>query len=109
VEINGGKPQWLRVDTGCASPLQWVAGQAAAESAPRQIAVGLAEVAIPQAQTSVRLGQLEFKDVPTGLQSRRFLAGETGLLGTGLLERFSVITIDTRARRLVLRTASSRY
>lgn len=106
VEINGGKPQWLRLDTGCASALQWVTDEAPPPSGPRQIAVGLSAISIPQAQTSVRLGAVEFRNVRTGLQAKKLFPGEAGLLGAGLLSRFSTITINTATRRLVLQTNS---
>ena len=106
VTINSGKMQWFRVDTGCASPLQWVDQGTPPPFGPRQIAVGLSQVSMPLIQTSIRLGSIEFKDVQTGLQENRLFAGEDGLLGSGLMSRFSVVTIASSARCLILQTNS---
>jgi hypothetical protein len=106
VTINSGKMQWFRVDTGCASPLQWVDQGTPPPFGPRQIAVGLSQVSMPLTKTSVRLGNFEFKDVPTGLQEKRLFTAEDGLLGSGLMSRFSVVTIASSARCLILQTNS---
>jgi hypothetical protein len=66
------------------------------------MAVGLAEISIPQTMTFVRLGQQQFKDIPTGVHQSAIFPGEAGLLGNGLLSRFSTITIDGKAGRLIL-------
>ena len=66
------------------------------------MAIGLAEISIPQTETTVRLGQHEFEKVPTGLHEEAIFPGEAGLLGNGLLSRFSTVTIDAKAGRLRL-------
>jgi hypothetical protein len=103
VQVNNGKSQKVRVDTGCASPLQWVSSRIPSEPYARQIAVGMTEVSMPLIRTSVRMGGSVFTSVPTGVQDRQIFAGEDGLLGTPLLSRFAVVTIDTPAKRLLLR------
>ncbi|HYT59515.1 MAG TPA: aspartyl protease family protein [Haliangiales bacterium] len=100
--VNGGKPQWTRLDTGCASALQWVTSTVRTEKCERRIAIGLNKLSIPQATTTVRIGSIVFEAVPTGLHRKPIFAGESGLLGNGLLARFSSITIDARAGRAVL-------
>ncbi len=100
--VNGGKPQWTRLDTGCASALQWVTSTVRTEKCDRRIAIGLNKLSIPQATTTVRIGTIDFEAVPTGLHRKPIFAGESGLLGNGLLARFSSITIDARAGRAVL-------
>jgi hypothetical protein len=102
LRVNDGEQLWMRLDTGCASALQWVNTRTPTDHCPRQKAVGLTAVAIPQVETTVRIGKMEFKEVPTGLQVEPLFAGEAGLLGCGLLSRFSVITVDTAAGRLLL-------
>ena len=68
----------------------------------RQMAIGLAAVSIPQTQTTVRLGEHEFKEVPTGLHEAAIFPGEAGLLGNALLTRFSTVTIDGKSGLLLL-------
>src|SRR5262249_2126444 len=100
--INGKKPSWLRVDTGCASPLQWVTGSAKPEGCTTKVAVGLTQLGIPQTKTSVNIGNAIFTDVETGLHSSAIFEGEAGLLGNGLLSRFKSVTIDAVRGRLFL-------
>ncbi len=102
VSVNGGKPQRLRVDTGCAMALQWVTSKVQPERCTTKVAIGLAELNIPQTQTTVSLAGRTFRDVPTGLHSKAIFPGESGLLGNGLLAEFGVVTIDAKSGRLIL-------
>lgn len=103
VAVNGGKPQWMRLDTGCASALQWVstARPTATAATRRRMSVGLAEVSVAMASTTVALGKLRFESVPTGVHSKQIFTGESGLLGNGLLSRF-IVTVDAPNKRLLL-------
>lgn len=100
VGVNGGKPQRLRVDTGCATDLQWVTSKVQPQQCTSKVAIGLAQLTIPQTTTTVNLAGQTFHDVPTGLHSAAIFDGEAGLLGNGLLSRFETVTIDSRAGRL---------
>jgi hypothetical protein len=100
VGVNGSKPQRLRVDTGCATDLQWVTSKVKPQQCTSKVAVGLAQLTIPQTTTTVSLAGRTFHDVPTGLHSEPIFDGEKGLLGNGLLSRFETVTIDSRAGRL---------
>jgi hypothetical protein len=102
VGVNAGKSQWMRLDTGCATALQWVTSDIKTSSQSEKPAIGLAELAIPQAETTVSLGGKQFDQVPTGIHRNAIFAGEAGLLGNGLLSRFKTVTIDTKSARLVL-------
>jgi hypothetical protein len=102
VSVNGSAAQWTRLDTGCASALQWVAGTAPDKPWNTGVSIGLAEVSIPVAPASVRLGSQEFASVPTGWHSQPIFTGESGLLGNGLLSRFERVTIDAKAGKLIL-------
>jgi len=102
ITVNGQKSQWVRLDTGCATPLQWVTSQVKATDCNPKVAIGLAEISIPQTQTTVQIGQQQFDNVPTGLHKQPIFAGEAGLLGNGLLSGFSRVTIDAKSRRLTL-------
>jgi hypothetical protein len=103
ITVNGRKPQWVRLDTGCVSALQWVTSDVRLQDCSRLAAVGLTEVSIPQTQTTVRIGSQEFQNIPTGLHEKPIFHGESGLLGNGLLSRFSSITIDAKSGRLLLK------
>jgi hypothetical protein len=101
VNVNGGKNQWVRVDTGCATAFQWVTSKARSDRCTK-LAVGLAELLIPQTMTGVRLGNHHFDTVPTGLHRKEIFPGESGLLGNGLLAGFGAVTIDGKSGRLFL-------
>ena len=100
--VEGKKARWFRVDTGCATPLQWVTGKVNPEDCTRKVAVGLAEVRIPQTRTTVRIGNQILTNVQTGMHSSPIFDGEAGLIGNGLLSQFETVTIDAAAGKLVL-------
>jgi len=81
--------------------LQWVTSEVP-DQCTHQIAVGLAQISVPQTETTVGIGNHEFENVPTGLHEKAIFSGEAGLLGNGLLSRFSSITIDTKFNCLIL-------
>src|ERR1051326_4627309 len=70
VRVNGRALQWVRLDTGCASALQWVCGNHPPPLSTSQSSVGLARVSAPIAQTMVQLGKERREEVPTGLYQR---------------------------------------
>lgn len=102
LKLNGGQPQWVRLDTGCADALHWATAEARTITGTPRTAVALAPVSVRVTQASVRLGATEFAAVPTELHGKQIFAGEAGLLGNGLLSRFPAVTIDARAGRLLL-------
>lgn len=101
VTVNGQASQWVRLDTGCATALQWVTSEVRPEQCARRMAIGLAELSIPQTEATVGIGGHEFKKVPTGLHETPIFPGEAGLLGNALLSRFSTVTIDAKAGRVI--------
>jgi hypothetical protein len=100
--INGRRAAWFRLDTGCATPLQWVTGDVDAKQCTRKVAVGLTEVRIPQTTTSVKIGRKILTNVATGLHTSAIFDGEAGLVGNGLLSQFETVTIDAAACKLIL-------
>jgi predicted aspartyl protease len=102
VSVNGGRSQWVRLDTGCATAFQWVTSKERAERCASKPAVGLTEFSIPQTMTGLRIGNHYLDTVPTGLHRKSIFPGESGLLGNGLLAQFGVVTIDAKAGRLIL-------
>src|SRR4051812_46766849 len=104
VQVDGGRPQWVRLDTGCASPLEWVDNARAAGATKSEISIGLAAITKTAKPKNVRIGPFSFRDVETGLHAKPIFKGERGLLGMGLLSRFALVTIDCPGRRLALQT-----
>jgi hypothetical protein len=102
VGVNGHKRQWVRLDTGCATPLQWVTAHVPASKCLCAPAVGLSELSIPQTLTSVTFGGQRIENVATGLHPQAIFPGEAGLLGNGLLACFGSVTIDARSGHLLL-------
>jgi hypothetical protein len=102
VGVDDSKPQWLRVDTGCTSALQWVVSGSKTAARSGGVSVGLTELNIPATTTTVKLGSMIFDSVPTGLHQQPIFSGESGLLGNGLLTRVERVTFDAKAGRLVL-------
>jgi hypothetical protein len=102
IGVNGHERQWVRLDTGCATALQWVTADTKTLRQSDKPAVGLTKLAIPQAETTISLGTTRFEHVPTGIHHTAIFPNEAGLLGNGLLSRFKTVTIDTKSARLVL-------
>jgi hypothetical protein len=92
----------VRLDTGCATALQWDTSDVRPEQCGRKMAIGLTEISIPQTETIVGIGEHQFRNVPTGLHETAIFFGEAGLLGNGLLSCFSTVTIDAKAGRVTL-------
>jgi len=102
ITVNGQSQQWVRLDTGCATPLQWVTSRVRATDCNPRVAIGLAEVSIPQTHTTVEIGHQKFDNVATGLHEQPIFADEANLLGNSLLSRFSRVTMDAKSCRLIL-------
>jgi predicted aspartyl protease len=101
-KVNGRAPQWVRLDTGCASGLQLVADSAGVEGQETRVAVALSKVSVETTRSRVQLGTECFGDVGTDIHRKPLFAGEAGLLGNGLLSRFGSVTVDGKTRRLIL-------
>lgn len=89
----------LRVDTGCSSAVEWAPGRPARAGGSNSI--GVLAAGGKSSLLDVRLGSLPCGAVPVGLHARQIFPGEDGLLGNGLLSRFTV-TIDAVKKRLIL-------
>lgn len=82
--INGSKPKWTRLDTGCDDTLHWVGG-----------------VDGHYKKTSVQVGEETIRNVRTTTHQSAIFSGEAGLLGNGVLSNYRV-TIDAVNRKLLL-------
>jgi hypothetical protein len=101
INVNGGKSQSVRVDTGCASAFQWATAESVEQCASKP-AVGLTELLIQQTTTTVCIGTRCVESVPTGLHKTTIFPGESGLLGNAFLARFGTITFDAKSGLLLL-------
>lgn len=100
ISVNGNSPEWLRLDTGCNSSLEWVVfGEKAKKFGLTTI--GVSSGSVREAHTEVQLGTKRIAAVKTGIHTSQMFAGESGLIGNGLLSRF-IVTIDTPKRRCLL-------
>lgn len=98
--VDGHKPEWLRLDTGCNTALEWaVTGDKTKKLGV--ITIGLNPSPVQEFLTDVLLGTKHLSAVKTGVHPRQMFAGESGLIGTGLLSRF-IVTIDAANRRCLL-------
>ena len=102
IRVNNRRLQWMRLDTGCATALQWVTSDIKTTPRSDRPAIGLTELAIPQAETTVFLGGKRFEHVPTGIHGNAIFPGEAGLVGNDLLSRFKTVIIDAKAGWLIL-------
>jgi hypothetical protein len=100
VGVAGNPAEWMRVDTGCNRALEWVAVGAKAKMLAGT-SVGISSGSARQVSADVQLGSHRLAAVPVGVHSRQIFPGEAGLLGNGLLSKFTV-TIDAPKGRLLL-------
>jgi hypothetical protein len=99
VRIAGNPVQWMRLDTGCDSALEWVV--TGTEERPLTgPSIGLSSAPIRCINTSARLGRHCFNDVRAGIHTKQIFAGEDGLIGNGLLSKFC-LTVDERKSRVI--------
>lgn len=100
VGVNGQEPQWMRLDTGCGSALEWVPGRAAAPAhgGTSVAATGGGARTLP---VEVTLGPEQLRGVRAGVHAQPFFPGESGLVGNGLLGQF-LVTIDASHGSLTL-------
>jgi hypothetical protein len=104
-QLQDHAPQWFRLDTGCATGVEWVmTGRQFEASRQPHRTVGLSAVTTSQTETTVRVGQTTLTGVHTGLHPAPIFPGEAGLIGNELLSRFSSITLDIKRQRLLLRS-----
>jgi len=103
VGVAGNSPQWMRLDTGCESALEWAPGKAMARGHPgtRDVSIGLSNASIGYIHADVRLGSHSLSRVKIGVHNQQIFSGERGLLGNGVLSQFR-LTIDTPGRRVIL-------
>ena len=100
VSVDQNAPQWMRLDTGCSSALEWVVTETKSRRATGT-SVAAAAGSRAHIHTDVLLGSEHLSSVKTGVHQRPIFSGEAGLLGNGLLSQFRV-TVDAGKSRLLL-------
>jgi Aspartyl protease len=99
VRVGRGPTQWVRLDTGCDSALEWVRKKEQRSLSKQE--PGEPSLSSEQFVTSdLQIGKQHYA-VRTVLHAKPIFAGEAGLLGNGLLEKFC-LTIDEPRRQVVL-------
>ena len=102
VSVNGNAPEWLRLDTGCNTSLEWVVtGEKARSLGLGHTAAISTTASIREIETSVQIGAVRIAAVKTGIHTEQMFADESGLIGNGILSRFTVI-IDAAGQRCLL-------
>ena len=105
VSVNGSKPRWTRLDTGCNDALHWVVPRMATTQEHRGLSIGFITNTDDETLVSVRLGKMTLPHVETALHGHAIFPGESGLLGNEVLSQYRV-TIDGRAGRIALEPAA---
>jgi hypothetical protein len=104
VSVNGSRPRWTRLDTGCNDALHWVVPRMAGPQEPRGVSIGFITNTDDETLVTVGLGGLTLDQVETTLHGRAIFPGEAGLLGSEILSQYRV-TIDGRHGRILFAPA----
>jgi hypothetical protein len=103
MRIAGNPVQWMRLDTGCDSALEWVVSGTEKRRMTGP-SIGLSGAPGDHVNTSAQLGNHRFNDIRAGIHTKQIFPGEDGLLGNGLLSKFC-LTIDERKSRVIFANA----
>jgi len=98
VRVAENPAQWMRLDTGCDSALEWVVGEPRTRPHERA-SIGLSYSSRPCIRATVQIGNQHIA-VRAGIHEKQFFAGEAGLLGNRLLTKFR-LTIDEPRNRVI--------
>ncbi len=101
VSVNGSRPRWTRLDTGCNDALHWVVPRSRVARKPHGVSVGFITNTEDETLVSVGLGRLTLPHIETALHESPIFPGEAGLLGGEVLSQYRV-TIDARHGRILL-------
>jgi hypothetical protein len=98
VSVNGSKPRWTRLDTGCNDALHWVVPRMAVAPRRRGVSIGFITDTSDETLVSIKLGRLTLPHVETTLHGDAIFPGEAGLLGSEVLSRYRVTIDGVRGR-----------
>jgi len=100
VGVAGQSGEWMRIDTGFDSTLRWVAKRTKLKALHEASVAFVSGSALSMA-ADIQLGSIAIPRVKIGVHAKEIFAGESGLLGNGLLSRF-IVTFDLPGKRLLL-------
>ncbi|MHA3773379.1 aspartyl protease family protein [Verrucomicrobiota bacterium sgz303538] len=106
LSVNGSAKRWVRLDTGNNDALHWVMPGARSSLRDAGESVGFMTDPRGLVSASVQLGQHKLDSVKVAPHGSAIFPGEAGLLGNGILSRFTV-TIDMPRQQLFLHGADS--
>ena len=89
--------QWMRLDTGCDSALEWVV-TGTEKQRMNEPSIGLETPAVQYIKTSAWLGNRCFSGVTAGIHTKSIFPHEDGLVGNGLLSKLCVTIDEQRSR-----------
>lgn len=104
VSVNGSRPRWTRLDTGCNDALHWVVPRLAEARQRRGVSIGFITNTEDETLVTVGLGRMTLPNVEAALHGSAIFPGEAGLLGSEVLAQYRV-TIDARGGRILLAPA----
>ena len=87
VSLNGARPKWIRLDTGCDGALHWVDGAGGNDL-----------------RATVVLGDEEIDRVPTEFHRSAIFPSEAGLLGNAILSNYRITMDAVNGRFLMQRS-----
>jgi len=105
VSVNGSRPRWTRLDTGCNDALHWVVPRTSGSQQRRGVTIGFITNTEDETLVSVGLGHITLPNVETALHGSAIFPGEAGLLGSEVLSQYRV-TIDARGGHILLAPAA---
>ena len=100
VRVANKPARWTRLDTGCDTALEWVAGETERKRMD-QTSIGLSHRSVRYIDTSVQIGRQHFTPVKAGVHKEQIFPGEAGLLGNAFLSK-SRVTINEPRSRVIL-------
>lgn len=98
LSVNGSKPLWTRLDTGCDDGLHWVVGALKFREICKS-SIGFSRSTGNSVYVNVQLGNEAINGVKATLHQTGIFSGEAGLLGNAILSKYNV-TIDAISRRV---------
>ena len=101
--VGNAAMQWMRLDTGCDSALEWVV-TGTEKRRMNGPSIGLAKPSVHYIHTSAWIGKRRVDGAVTGIHANSIFPGEDGLVGNGLLSKFCV-TIDEQRSRVIFERA----
>ncbi len=95
LSVNGSRPRPVRLDTGFNGDLRWVSQSSKTAGQGSPVSIALASSGSANG-AEIQIGNVRVGQVRAAIHRTEIFPGEAGLLGLGVLSRFSRVTIDLR-------------